>query len=282
LATTLIVCGLGLHAARLGPNLVQRGGPVVLERNRLVHDIYAALYNEHFPHYTRVYMTTTGYVNPGVLDYYFRRDTLRAMNVDSNSFSDDLAAHGREISCADYVIASESGNGVAYGDFVKSGLVQDETLALVRTNADFQEIGAFPTLTGKHYYLFRRTNPFCGWISPSGLTPVLPSDPTKRVMHYLATGASTKLVIPAGGPAKLRLVARLITPSAPLRIRFTVDGRGNRERIFKESGKPEEFTFAFTLRRGGDHAVELLYDPSVSAQNPVTYTQLEIIPDEQK
>src|SRR6185312_12495907 len=133
--------------------LVQRGSPVVRERNRLVQDIYAALYNENFPVYTRVYLTTTGYVNPGVLDYYYRRDTLHAMNVDANAFSDDLAAHAREIASADYVIASQSGNHIAYTDFVKSGLVQDQTLAIVRGNADFQQIGAYPTLTGKSYFL---------------------------------------------------------------------------------------------------------------------------------
>jgi hypothetical protein len=227
-------------------------------------------------------MTTTGYVNPGVLDYYFRRDNLRAMNIDSNSFSDDLAAHGREIGCADYVIASESGNGLAYGDFVKSGLVQDETLALVRTNADFQQIGAYPTLSGKYYFLFRRINHFCGWISPTGLAPVMQSDPAKRVTRYIGTGPSTTLVIPAGGPAKLRLVARIQPSAAPLTVRFKIDGRGSRERVLKVPGKFDEVTFPFTLRGGGDHTVELTYDPPPAASAPPIFSQLEIIPDEQK
>jgi len=282
LATVLILSALSLRAARLGPNLVQRGSPVVRERNRLVQDIYAALYNENFPVYTRVYLTTTGYVNPGVLDYYYRRDTLHAMNVDANAFSDDLAAHAREIASADYVIASQSGNHIAYTDFVKSGLVQDQTLAIVRGNADFQQIGAYPTLTGKSYFLFRRINPFCGWISPTGLAPVIPSEKNQRITQYIAAGPSTKLVIPANGPSKLRLVARIESSMAPLKVHFKVDGRGNRARVFKEPGKNQELSFALTLRGGGDHTVELQFDPPANAGNPVTFSQLEIIPDEQK
>jgi hypothetical protein len=281
-ATVLVFCAVSLRAARLGPNLVQRGSAVVLERNRLVHDIYAALYNEHFPFYSRVYLTTTGYVNPGVLDYYFRRDTLHAMNIDANSFSDDLGTHAREVASADYVIASESGNGVAYADFVKSGLVQDQTLAIVRGNADFQQIGAYPTLTGKCYFLFRRVNPFCGWISPIGLTPLVPAEKGQRVTHYIATGPSINLVIPANGPSRLRLAARIQSSISPLEVHFKVDGRGNRERFFNEAGKIQELTFALTLRGGGEHSVELLFDPPATEPNPITFSQLEIIPDEQK
>lgn len=281
-ALLVAACAVSVRAARLGPYLNERGSPLVRERNRLVHDIYAALFNEDFPYYTRVYMTTTGYVNVGVLDYYYRRDTLHAFNIDANQFSDDLAAHAREIGCADYVIASESGNGEAYGGFVKSGLVQDQTLAIVRSNADFRQIGAYPTLSGKYYFLFRRINPFCGWIDPTGFAAVPPSAPGKRVSSYVARGPSTKLVIPAGGPAKLRFVARVSTATAPLHVRFAVDGRGSRERILNEPHKPEDVTFPFTLRSGGDHTVELVYDPPAEAGRAVTFSQLEIIPDEQK
>ncbi len=282
IAIVLLLCAASLRAARLGPNLYQRGSPIVRERNELVNNIYASLLNEHFPYYARVYITSTGYVNPGIFDYYYRRDTLHALNIGSNAYSDNLPAHQREIESADYVIASESNNGVAYAEFVKSGLVQDQTLAIVRSSPNFQQVAAFLTLNGKHYYLFRRTNPFCGWVNPVGIVRADNAGPDAPRTSYWANSSITKLTIPTEGPPKLRVVLRARSTIPRLQIRVNVDGHRVGRKALTHPGKIEEFTLPFALRTGGEHVVELLYDPPLDAQHVFLFTQLEIIPDELK
>jgi hypothetical protein len=247
-----------------------------------VNDIYASLIDEQFPLYTRVYMTSTGFVNPGVFDYYYRRDTLHAFNIDCIAFSDDVRAHQKEFETADYVIASESGNGESYAEFVKSGLVQDQTLALIRANPDFKQFASFPTLTGKSYFLFRRINPFCGWINPVGLIQPPVADSKAQIRVVSASGASAQVTIPAASHPKLRFVARIVAPAHPLHLTVTIDGRAPRKRFLKDFGKAEEVTFPLNLRGGGEHKVDITFDPPPDLLHPIAFTQLEIIPDEQK
>jgi hypothetical protein len=217
-----------------------------------------------------------------VFDYYYRRDTLHAFNIDCNAFSDDVSAHQKEFETADYVIASESGNGEAYAEFVKSGLVQDQTLALIRANPDFKQIASFPTLTGKSYFLFRRTRPFCGWIKPTGLIQRASTDPKAAAPVLVVQGSSAEITVPAASHPKLRFAARIITPDHPLQVTIKIDGRAPRRRILKDTGKAEVVTFPFNPRGGDEHKVDIAFDPPPERDHPIVITQLEIIPDEQK
>lgn len=270
-----VALAIGAWTARLGPSLFDRGSAVVVQRNRLVNELYAALLNERFPTYARVYMTSTGYVNPGVLDYYYRRDTLHALNIGANSYADDLAIHRRELFMSDYVIASEGANGEAFEDFVRSGVVQDQTLAIVRADPDFRQSGAFRTANGKHYYLFKRVNPFCGWVKPQGLVDA----PASR----FGVGNATSVVIPPEGPPKLRLVMSVRPRVAGLRVRVRADGRAVGQRLLRDETALETITMPFTIKGGGEHVVELTYDPpGANAEPAIEFGSLEIVPDELK
>jgi len=270
-----------LRQARLGPELYARGSAVVLERNRVTNDIYNALRAQHITPHTRIYMTTTGYLNAGVLDYFYRRDTLHAMNIGENSFSGDVNLHRREIDVAEYVIASEPGNSDAF-DF-PSGTIQGQTLALVREDADFEQIGAFPTLTGKPYFLFRRARPFCGWQSPRGLIEAQRTGDGSTAFVGLRSG--TRLTIPAGSMPKLCLLLRGHSQSPGLPMRVLVDGRIVARDITFGSDPDEELAIPFTIRGGGAHQLEIRYRPPQHAAPvgpAVLFNKLEIVPDELK
>jgi hypothetical protein len=279
LAAVLVVLVLffSLREARFRPAQNHRGSAVVRERNQVLEDIYGALLAEHFPFYRRVYITSTGYINAGVLDYYYRRDTLHALNIGEYPYSDNLKDHERGISLADYVVASESDNGLAMADFLCSGLVQDQTLALVRKNPDFQQIDTFQTRNGKHYFLFKRIRNFCGWSSCTGLAE------TNTSRTYLATSRSTSLTIPPGGNETLRLVAGGRS-TGPVTVRILADGKQIGAWTIPHSGDVDEFGLPFALHGGGTHKIELVYEqPDERAgAGAITFTRLQIIPDDLK
>jgi hypothetical protein len=270
----LVLTGSALSLATFTARPYNRGSPVVIVRNRLIGGIYQRMRDELPQTYSRVYITTTGYVNAGVLDYYFRRDTLHALNVGENSYSGDVAMHVKDMHVADLVIASEPKNGEAWGDFIKSGEIQDQTLAAIRDDPDFVQVASFPTYKDKHYYLFRRVRPFCGWDKPQGLTDAS----TAQRGAYWGVGPSTKLSISAGGYDKLRLVLRARSGSSPISALIMIDGR--RRARWQFSDRDEDYTRAFAVVGGGPHEIEFVYDPAPTDNSPlVLFSRLEIIPD---
>jgi hypothetical protein len=281
-ALVVLVVFVSLREARFPPSQGRRGSDVVRDRNDVLNRIYDALMAERFPIYRRVYITSTGFVNAGVLDYYYRRDTLHALNIGEYSFSGDVKDHQRGMSLADYVIASESDNGLAFADFLQSGNVQDQTLSLVRHNPDFEQIASFLTRKSRHYFLFRRIRNFCGWDEPRGLAEVSGQKTGNLQWAYEATSPSTILTIPAGGTEDLRLVATVKTPSLGLTIRIKADKREIGHWVVERAGQFEEYTLPFTIHGGGTHELEIDYTALNNATPTMLFSRLEIIPDEMK
>jgi len=271
-----LVVFVSLREARFRPAQAHRGSEVVRERNEVLNGIYDRLMAEHFPFYRRVYITSTGFVNAGVLDYYYRRDTLHALNIGEYSYSGDVHDHQRGMSLADYVIASESDNGLAFADFLQSGNIQDQTLALVRSNPDFLQIASLPTLKGKHYFLFRRVRNFCGWIDPIGLRS------QSAQGTYATTLPSTMLTIPAGGTENLRLVAGIQTSTKGVSVAIKADGRDIGRLPVENPGVFEEVTLPFTIHGGGTHKLELKFITPAGGSTTIVFDRLEIIPDDRK
>jgi hypothetical protein len=272
-ALIVLVLFVSLRQARFRPPQAHRGSEMVRDRNEVLNGIYGRLMAEHFPFYRRVYITSTGFVDAGVLDYYYRRDTLHALNIGEYSFSGDVRDHQRGMSLADYVIASESDNGLAFADFLQSGNIQDQTLALARSNPDFQQIGSFPTRKGKHYFVFKRINNFCGWTRPHGLVAHDAGRAFATTLHTVT------LTIPEGGMEDLRLVAvgRCLLPGVTVQI--SADKKRIGSWTVEKSGAFDEFSLPFTIHGGGTHEIELDYHPAGAA---MIFDRLEIIPDERK
>ena len=154
------------------PMLYMPKGENLISRRRVIYALYDAMNQQHIRPQDRVYITTTGYVNAAVLDYLNMLKFLPQFNIQEQPFSGDIKLHTAEIHKAAYVIASEQGNSEAYGDFIPSGNMQDETLAVVRADPDLVEVAAVPTLTPKRYFLFKRVGPFFGWTGTEGLGPM--------------------------------------------------------------------------------------------------------------
>jgi hypothetical protein len=244
---------------------------LVLAQNRVNKGLYQALRIAMPDRYSRIYMTTTGGVSPAALDYYFRRDTRQPLNIGDNPFTDHLEVHRREITVAEFVIASEPGNGLAFGDFVKSESVQAQTLDMVRLSHEFQQIAAFPALNGKSYFLFRRTRPFFGCASSQGL--IESSTGAQGVAPF------TRLTIAPEGRAELRLIARAISQTAELQVQIVVDGQSI-HMWTPPQDHFEDFNLPFVIHGGGPHEIELRYtSPHMIGPRPILFTRLEVIPD---
>jgi hypothetical protein len=264
------------------PRLASRGDDQVMAQNRVANGLYDALRRAMPLPSSRIYFTTTGYVSSAALDYYFRRDTLHALNIGDTPFSDNLAIHQRAIDSSEFVIASEPGNGIAFGDFLKSERVQTQTLDMVRLNPDFKQIAAFTALNDRHYFLFQRTRPFFGYVKSSGLIDASASNPNGLPCAYWGISPSTTLTIAPEGPSSLRLVARARATVPDQIIRIVIDGKYRA--VWKlRSGQFEDFTLPFTVLGGGTHQVKLIYI-STNQQTPeaALFARLAIIPDDTK
>jgi len=247
------------------------GSELVLAQNRVNKGLYRALRSAMPDQYSRIYMTTTGGVSTAALDYYFRRDTRQPLNVGDNPFSDHLEVHRREISVAEFVVTSEPGNGLAFGDFLKSESVQAQTLDMVRQSPEFQQVAAFPALNGKSYSLFRRTRPFFGYANARGL--IESSSDAQGVWPL------TKLTIAPEGRAELRLIARAKSQTAGLHVQIIVDGQPI-HMWTPPQDHFEDLNLPFIIHGGGPHEVELSYTaPQVTSPTPIVFTRLELIPD---
>ena len=160
---------IGLYIARFIAPLYLPEADNLVARRRVIDQIYDSLAREHVVRGQPIYITTTGYVNLDVFNYLRLRRGLSTLTFGEAPYHDDLKMHAELLRAADFVIASEQGNSEAFGGFVLSGNIQDQTLAMVRADPNFEQIAKIPTGNEKCYFVFRR-NVFHGWRAVSGLS----------------------------------------------------------------------------------------------------------------
>ncbi|HXE54270.1 MAG TPA: hypothetical protein VN541_14700 [Tepidisphaeraceae bacterium] len=233
--------------------------PNAIARRRIVDQLYGAMRQQQIGPQARVFITTTGYVNTDVLNYLSLQRGLPAFNFTRLPFSDDLAQYKHEIALADYVIASEQGNSEAYGGFIPSGNIQDQTLALVRANGDFEEVASFPTLTRKRYFLFATIQPFEDWhvqLGMGALEGPYPQWGLGRVRWGYGPQSDATVNFKTGGQYRLVLDAKAAVAGTTLRV--LIDGREIGRHLFQNNTEFERFEFPLELA-AGEHRTELIY-----------------------
>ena len=280
-AVVVLAMLAGLAVSHFPPVLYIPGGANSIARRRVVDQIYAALRTQGIDSGPRVFMTTTGFVNASVLDYLSLKQGLPAFNISEVSFSGNLNDFAVEIDKADYVIASEQGNSEAYGDFIKSGNIQDQTLALVRNSGEFEQVGAFPTLNPKRYFLFKRIPPFVGWEAIDGLGPIEGPYPDWMLPQVRwGYGPKSELAVTANRAGEYPIKAWARGAVAGLKMTVKVDGREIGSHTFVNDRDFERFAFAVSLLPGR-HAVELAYsDWAKGADKPmaVLFKSMRLVP----
>jgi hypothetical protein len=258
-AVIVVVMLAGLAVTHFPPVLYIPGGANSIARRRVVDQLYAALRGQGVGRGPRVFMTTTGFVNPSVFDYLSLKQGLPPFNFSEVSFSPDLKDYAAEIEQADFVIASEQGNSEAYGGFIASGNIQDQTLALVWDSGEFEEVAAFPTLNPKRYFLFKRIPPFAGWEALGGMGPLegpYPDWMLPQVRWGYGPKSELAITVEHAGDYQIKAWARGAV--AGLEMRIDMDGHEIGRHAFVNDRDFERFWFAFRLQRGR-HQVELVY-----------------------
>lgn len=254
-----VVMLTGLAVWHFPPVLYIPGGANSIARRRIVDQLYAALRAQGVGSGPRVFITTTGFVNASVLDYLSLEQGLPAFNISEVAFSGDLKDYAAQIDQADFVIASEQGNSEAYGDFIKSGNLQDQTLAMVRDSGDFQAVAAFPTLNPKRYFLFKRIPPFAGWEPIEGMGPLegpYPDWGLPQVQWGYGPKSESAVSVSRAGEYQLKAWARGAV--AGLTMTVSVDGRKIGRHTFANDVNFYRFNFPISLTPGR-HMVELSY-----------------------
>jgi len=252
------------------PRLASRGDDQVMAQNRVANGLYDALRRAMPLPSSRIYFTTTGYVSSAALDYYFRRDTLHALNIGDTPFSDNLAIHQRAIDSSEFVIASEPGNGIAFGDFLKSERVQTQTLDMVRLNPDFKQIAAFTALNDRHYFLFQRTRPFLRLrqiLRPHRRVRFEPKRPALRVLGNISfDNFDDRPGRPFIAPPRCTSQGNCARPNNPHRYRWQIP------RSMETSIRPvRRFHIAIhsTRRRNSSGEIDLHLDKSANTRGRV-------------
>jgi hypothetical protein len=253
-----IVLGAGLLIAQFIPPMYEAASPVAAARRRVIEGLSLALRAQEIDPRTRIYITTTGYVNADVLNFMALQRMLPPMHFEQKPGIGDLKVHAREIKEAAYVIASEQGNSEAMGGFLAAGNIQDQTLALVRSDSEFEQIAEFPTLTGKRYFLFHRER-FAGVDAVSGLGPIegpYPRWGLDKVKWGNGPRSVTHLSAPADGEYKLMTEGRAAVAGA--RMTLSIDGHPAGSHVFETNSRFEREEFMFHLAPGS-HELELDY-----------------------
>jgi hypothetical protein len=253
-----IVLAAGILLAQFIPPMYEAASPVAAARRKVIEDISAALRAQEINPRSRIYMTTTGYVNADVLNFMALQRMLPAMHFEQKPGIGDLSVHAGEIKKAAYVVASEQGNSEAMGGFLAAGNIQDQTLALVRNDPEFDQIGQFPTLNGKRYFLFHRER-FSGVEAASGLGPVEGPYP-QWGLDKVRWGDGPKSILHVSAPAQgeYELMTEGRAAVAGERMTLQVEGRQAGSRAFDTNSRFERAEFKFHLT-SGPHELELDY-----------------------
>jgi hypothetical protein len=271
----------GLAVSHFPPVLYIPGGANSIARRRIVDQLYTALRSQGVGSGPRVFMTTTGFVNASVLDYLSLKQGLLPFNFSEVSFSGDLKDFKTEIDKADFVIASEQGNSEAYGGFIPSGNIQDQTLALVRDSGEFEEVAAFPTLNPKRYFLFKRIPPFKGWEALEGLGPLegpYPSWMLPQVKWGYGPKSTFRVTIDRPGGYRMNGWARAAVVGLEMTVK--VDGREIGRHRFANDRDFDRFAFELAVETGR-HEIELSYSRwNATADKPmaVLFKAMRLVP----
>jgi hypothetical protein len=280
-ATVAIMLLAGLAVSHFPPVLYIPGGANSIARRRIVDQLYAAMRSQGIGSGPRVFMTTTGFVNASVLDHLSLKQGLPPFNFSEISFSGNQSDFKSEIDKADFVIASEQGNSEAYGGFIPSGNIQDQTLALVRDSGEFEEVAEFPTLNPKRYFLFKRIAPFEGWESIEGLGALEGPYPN-WILPQVRWGYGPRSILSLGvdrsGDYRISAWGRAVVPGLEMTVK--VDGREIGRHVFANDRDFDRFTFELPLE-SGKHQVELSYTKwSTGAEKPmaVLFKAMRLVP----
>jgi hypothetical protein len=122
--------------------------------NRLGQQIYNVICDHPGSHNSRVFFTAPGPVDDMLLRY---NALINGRNFVCPNLhvTTDLDPYRQEIDRADFVVASEPGNGVTYESMVGARLEQP-ALEMARARADLEEIARLPALNGKVFVVFAR------------------------------------------------------------------------------------------------------------------------------
>jgi hypothetical protein len=253
-----LVLAAALVIAQFIPPMYEAASPIAAGRRRLVDDIFAALRAQDIDPRTPIYITTTGYVNADVLNFMALQRMQPPMNFHQRPAIGDAAVHAREIKKVQYVIASEQGNSEAMGGFLASGNIQEQTLAMVRDDPEFDQIGQFPTLNGKKYFLFHRER-FSNIEALSGLGPIegpYPQWGLDKVRWGNGPQSVMRVMDSSEGQYKLMTEGRCAVAGAKMSL--LVDGGAEGSYVFTTNGKFERAEFTLHLTPG-QHELILSY-----------------------
>ena len=281
-ATLGIVAAAGLAVLTLQPipRMYTPEGGNLLARRRVIYALSDALRAEHLLRHERVFITSTGFVNAHVLKYLSLQRFLPELNIADLAFTDDLAQYRAEIGRAQYVIASEKGNSEAFGDYIASGNVQDQTLAIAREDRDLVQIAEFPTETPKRYFLFKRVGPGYGFEPIEGLEPVTGPFPLWK-LGFVRWGLGPRTVmltppVSKAGRYHLRADARGIAGQL---MTFVIDGKWKYTETFTDSKSFVPLDLEVELTPGR-HTVQFDYSTWLKpSREAVLFRSLKLVPD---
>jgi hypothetical protein len=244
--------------AQFIPPMYEAASPIAAGHRRIIDDISAALLAQDIHPRTRIYITTTGFVNADVLNFMALQRMLPPWNFQQRPAIGDLAVHAQEIKKSQYVIASEQGNSEAMGGFLGAGNIQDQTLALVRNDPEFDQIGEFPTLNGKKYFLFHRER-FSGIDAISGLGPIEGPYPQWGLDKVRwGNGPQSALRVQAQSEGQYKLMTEGRAAVAGAKMTLLVDNGVVSSYVFATNNQFERSQFMMHLTPG-PHELTLTY-----------------------
>jgi len=279
----ITVATLALGTLQPIPRMYTPEGGNLLARRRIIYAISDAINAEYPKPNDRIFITTTGFVNAHIIKYLNLQKCLPELNVGDLAFSNDLSKFRTEISLAQFVIASEPGNSEAFQDYIASGNVQAETLALARQDTDLAQIAEIPTETPKRYFVFKRVGPGYGFEPIEGLKPIEGPFPRWK-MGYVRWGLGPRTVmmtppVPTSGHYHLMAETRGI---AGQHMDFIIDGKFKYTQIFTNSVDFVPLDLALDLTPGR-HKVEFDYStwrtPANDLSMAVLFRTLKLLPD---
>jgi hypothetical protein len=186
---------------------------------------------------------------------------------------------------ANYVVASEPDNP-DFQAFLPTSVAAGDILNWIRQSGEFDEIGSFPSQSGRRFFVFaNRLTGFGGYDAIDGLTTSFPADLRYPLGVYRAgLHHSTELRVLGGQPAEKILKIAVYNNFHNQRLTVALDGH-----VLVEKNIPaDEITLdhyqAFEVPlhlSAGSHTIHLYYtqcDP-VTGWPAVIFRQLKIVPN---
>ncbi len=172
--STLMLAGVRFQ---MPPKWGDYGSPYTQSVNRAVADIARVIVERARAGQKKVFLTSVGFHTDLSVSYLLLKEHFdpKTLTITQIPFSDNLSMFVDEINKADIVIATEKG-----ADYMSYPLpcnkVQDEVVALVKSNKEFAEIKRIANPSGKSYYIFGRVKA----TAPAGAPTVVSVTPQGR------------------------------------------------------------------------------------------------------